>query len=130
MRIKYQENKIFKLYGTYRSAENLNRRFTTFGFTKGQHYYGYVNVERLKAKANGYAGVASSDLQKGNISDTGTSDGQGTGDNAGTGLMISLANDWNRKLRYLCCICLLVNIRLKRPSSSLTWRDVRQERGE
>lgn len=39
--------------------------------------------------------MAKSKLQKGNLSNTETSDGYGTKDNAGTGLTNSLANNWN-----------------------------------
>ncbi len=79
---------------TFRSPEDFSRRFEAFKSGQGQHYNGGTDAS-IRITDSPDVRLAESKLQKGNLSNTETSDGYGTKDNAGTGLTNSLANNWN-----------------------------------
>jgi len=86
---------------TYRDPESFVRRVTALASGKGQHYYGDVDVKIIRGETVENALLDSRKTENKEDSFSITSDGQGSRDNAGTGLTISSADDWNKDFQLL-----------------------------
>jgi len=82
--------------GSFRNAEDFIRRVRAIAASQGQYKDGNVNATITK-EANENASMDGRQYKAGDFQ--GTNNGQSTRDNAGTGLTISSAEDWNSVLQ-------------------------------